>query len=349
MRTDFENSSLGQAWNTAMSGRGNDGRSRTRLVAIASLSIAVFLILVVYAFSHLSGTQKQSCPAFNSTLTALSQQPAAPPEITKIATIMENRPLANLVPIILAFSSVLGQGWPLRIFHSPQNELLLKSSPPIQRMINSGQLTLQELPDSLEFGSHEPVSAFLATPWLWEHLAPAKHVLMFQTDSILCANSNRRVDDFLDYDFIGAPINTTEGKTFNGGLSIRNRETVLEVLKNFNRQENGEFEDQWFTQRMRELPARPDGKPFANLPTLEIAKQFAVETIWHEKPFGMHQVSRWHPEELEKLNAWCPEYQIAAEGGLHPNHKENQPLLNVAPAEGPDADLDVIPWRNRQR
>ncbi|KAL8635013.1 MAG: hypothetical protein Q9228_007454 [Teloschistes exilis] len=350
MRLDYESNSLSQAWNRAMSSRFNSGRSWTRLTTIIASLFGLFsLFLIIYASSHLLRAQSNSCPEYNSTLTALTQNIAPPvPEITKIATIMENRPLANLIPIILAFSSVLGQGWPLRIFHSAQNVRLLKSSPAIQRMIESGHLTLQELPRTLDFDSHEPVSAFLATPWLWERLAPAKHVLMFQTDSILCSNSQRRVDDFLDYDFIGAPINLTEGKTYNGGLSIRNRDTVLEVLKRFNRQEGGEFEDQWFTQRMREMPPKPDGKPFANLPSLEIAKQFAVETIWHEKPFGMHQVSRWHPEELERLNAWCPEYQIAAEGGLHPNHKQNQPTLDVSAADGPDADIDVLPWKGRR-
>ncbi|KAL8963061.1 MAG: hypothetical protein Q9193_000635 [Seirophora villosa] len=345
MRTDYRYTSLGDVWERAKTATMDDRRwKKNRAVAVAlSFMVLVFLVLFILTLGHFR-SQVYNCPGKSTPpeWAQGSEQAAASsssPPSTKIATIIENRPLANLIPLILAFSAVLGPSWPIRIFHSPQNTRLFTTSPRITRLIESNQVTLRLLPPGLNFTTHEPVSAFYATPWLWENLAPAKHVLMFQTDSILCANSLRSVDDFLAYDFIGAPIEIADGggPNYNGGLSIRNREKMLEVLHHFTRPVNGQFEDQWFAERLRALPPKPDGDPAANLPSVEVASQFSVEQIWKEKPFGMHQISRWHPEKLDGLKSWCPEYQLAIGGGLHPFHK-TVATLDVG-SDPPGADV----------
>ncbi|KAL8646980.1 MAG: hypothetical protein Q9210_005825 [Variospora velana] len=255
----------------------------------------------------------------------------------KVATIIEDRPLANLVPLILAFSAVLGPTWPIRIFHTPHNTKLFTDSPSITRLIESNQVTLRLLPPGLKFNSHELVSVFFTTPWIWENLAPAKHVLVFQADAILCANSHRTADDFLEYDFIGAPIKTDSGYNYNGGLSIRNREKMLQILQNWTRPA-GQFEDQWYAARLRELPPKPNGEPAAKLPGLEVASQFSVETIWHEKPFGVHQVTRYQPDKLDEVYTWCPEYKLAVEGALHPEANKNAAILDFENITGHDLE-----------
>ncbi|KAL8655106.1 MAG: hypothetical protein Q9210_001086 [Variospora velana] len=119
-------------------------------------------------------------------------------------------------------------------------------------------------------------------------------------------------------DFIGAPIDPKIGKGMNGGLSLRNRERVIEVLgrsKFLGDWSTGdgadEFEDQWVGREMGKLPPRPNSEPGANIPSHEIAETFSVETLWHSQAFGLHQVSRWQPNHLEELAAWCPEYLLA--------------------------------------
>lgn len=150
------------------------------------------------------------------------------------------------------------------------------------------------MPPNTTFNDHNSVSEFLTGPWLWEELAPAEHVLVFQADSILCANSETRVDDFLHYDFVRAPIAVPEvgdsghGEGVNGGLSLRNRSMILDIVKNSNwslEMVDGTilhdgcsttkpclmFEDQWFYHKMKELGGR--------LPTKEVAMKFSVETV----------------------------------------------------------------------
>lgn len=93
----------------------------------------------------------------------------------------------------------------------------------------------------------------MTKPWLWESLAPAEHILIFQSDSMLCANAARSVDDYFEYDFIGAPIAKHLGVGYNGGLSLRKRSSIMRILNEWDweesQKEGDRFEDQWFFNR----------------------------------------------------------------------------------------------------
>jgi hypothetical protein len=120
------------------------------------------------------------------------------------------------------------------------------------------------------------------------------------------------------------------GVGYNGGLSLRNRNMMLTVigLSNFSAEaeyqrenpddktfEFHDVEDQWYYKKMVKLPPKADGSPAANLPTLEVAKTFAVEALWFDNPLGYHQVKRWHTDDLAKVDKWCPEWKLTKEGG----------------------------------
>lgn len=76
------------------------------------------------------------------------------------------------------------------------------------------------------------------------------------------------------------------------------------------------------TPRLRELqteeseadiPPTADGA--INLPSMEVARTFAVETIDYPHPLGVHQVHRWLKEEdqMLSLDDWCPEYKLCSQ------------------------------------
>lgn len=141
---------------------------------------------------------------------------------------------------------------------------------------------------------------------------------------MLCANAARSVDDFLEYDLIGAPIEKKFGQGYNGGLSMRSRSVILRVLDEWKYSDDPHpAEDQWFyarwvvsllfcirggygrfsggesranghaNHRFKDLRNREveegieDG---INLPSMEIARTFAVETIDHPHPLGNYSV-----------------------------------------------------------
>ena len=76
---------------------------------------------------------------------------------------------------------------------------------------------------------------------------------------MLCANAARSVDDYFEYDFVGAPIASHLGKGYNGGLSLRKRSSTLRILGQWNweetKKEGDRFEDQWYFNRYASLPS----------------------------------------------------------------------------------------------
>jgi hypothetical protein len=58
----------------------------------------------------------------------------------------------------------------------------------------------------------------------------------------------------------------------------------------------------------------PEAEGAINLPSLEVARTFAVETIDYPHPLGVHQVHRWLKEEEQQLSLdeWCPEYKLCS-------------------------------------
>jgi hypothetical protein len=237
------------------------------------------------------------------------------PSSKKVAALMETRATPNLVPLILHFSSVLGPTWPIKIFTTQAAIANLSTSAAFERKIADKSISFVLLPETETFKEHSSVSAFFSKPWFWEQLAPAERVLMFQSDSIICANSRRTVDDFLEYDFIGAPVREGLGAGYNGGLSIRNVPLILEIVNKESwsedrKEKNGkykdgpnvDYEDQWFYAKMSERNA--------HFPTQEVASQFAVETIWAEKPLGYHQANVWQAGSMDDILKWCPEYKM---------------------------------------
>ncbi|KAJ4388190.1 hypothetical protein N0V93_008797 [Gnomoniopsis smithogilvyi] len=218
------------------------------------------------------------------------------------AVIIETSIIANLIPIMLHFSNVLGLNWGMTLFTLEENwtEPL---SPVFQRALTSGRIEIRFLPEDVELTSSRGVSIFLTQPWIWEQLASAERVLLFQADSIICTKSEDIVDNYFMYDFVGAPIDAKYGQGYNGGLSIRNPRLFLEVVKETDFLTSGaEFEDQFFYKKLKEKNAE--------MPAEEIAKRFSVETVYYETPLGYHQPQRWQANNMRAIETWCPEVKM---------------------------------------
>ena len=167
----------------------------------------------------------------------------------KVAVIIDTRASGNIVPLVLHFSSVLGPTWPVVIYTPADNFGTFSTSASLLRYQKIGRVIVRPLAEGVWFPNWDSVSVFLTTSWLWEELAPAEQILLFQSDSVLCSNSVRSVEDFFEYDYIGAPIHPHWGRGFNGGLSLRRRSTIMRVLTDWTYMPGQGPEDQWFFAR----------------------------------------------------------------------------------------------------
>ncbi|KAL1868481.1 hypothetical protein Daus18300_005915 [Diaporthe australafricana] len=174
---------------------------------------------------------------------------------SKVALLIENRANPILAPLMLHFISVVPPDWRFRFMGSVESVEHLNKSVAIREQVNLGKLDLTYIPSNMSVSSQEEISRFLTTMWLYETvLAPAEWLLIFQTDSILCANSQLNLNDFLDYDWIGAPWNPGSRFGGNGGLSIRRVSAILDVLRSQARADFSEAEDVWLTERLGHRP-----------------------------------------------------------------------------------------------
>ncbi|KAJ3024338.1 hypothetical protein HKX48_000013 [Thoreauomyces humboldtii] len=281
---------------------------RTLLFLLIAAGTLLAALLLLFPNTHAG---RAAAGGFTMAIQKVQKEPPKVISSPTVAVIIENRPLKNLLPVIIHFAGVLGPTWPIHVFKGRQNSDLFAGSAAIQRLVQSGRIVMHDLPKDAVFSSHTDVSRFLTKPWVWEQLLPADHALLFQADAMLCANSRYRPEDFLQYSLIGAPIDRQWGVGYNGGLSLRHVPSVLRVIEKFDwNQTPGEFEDQWFFARMQLIEG-------TRLPTEQEAMPFSVETIWFDRPLGYHQPKRWQEARMGEILAYCPEVALAEEGQLY--------------------------------
>ena len=117
--------------------------------------------------------------------------------------------------------------------------------------------------------------------WQKIKLCGARHAIIFQSDTLLL---NGELDEFLQYDYVGAPWHIKWMgmlEVGNGGLSLRNVDTMLDICTYCPRLEYMTNEDIYFCYWciIREFKIAP----------IDVAKKFAVETVYYESPCGLHK------------------------------------------------------------
>ncbi|RSM03714.1 hypothetical protein CDV31_010396 [Fusarium ambrosium] len=174
---------------------------------------------------------------------------------SKLALLVETRPLPILAPLVLHFISVVPPDWPFLFMGSHDSIEAINNSFAIRQRVMEGKLTLTPVPTNMSVQSQEMASRFFTNLWLYEKvLYPAEWLLVFQTDSIICANSKHELDDYIEYDWVGAPWSPNSAWGGNGGLSLRRVSRIIDVLRNHTRPHNAEPEDVWLTERLSHHP-----------------------------------------------------------------------------------------------
>jgi hypothetical protein len=211
-----------------------------------------------------------------------------------LAVIVEFRSDIILITVVHNIIRHIPADWPVQIFHGPNNSDFIQNST-LWRYIRTGKVFLTKLP---EFPGDRYVfqNTVYTNSSFWQ-LVRGEKILFFHADSVLCSNSPHEISDYFVYDWVGAPW--TNGAVGNGGLSFRSRSKILSLLK-IRKYAGGIAEDIWYSEY---LPLVGKIAPY------QIAKTFAVETVFYENPFGVHK-PQLNKTELEKLWNICPESKL---------------------------------------
>jgi len=213
--------------------------------------------------------------------------PYIPKETDHYAVIIEPRLHPDLLTVIKSTMFHLNKTnspikWGLQIFHGNQNKKLVEN---IQLTLGNVILTNMYVDNF----THEEHSRYMESVEFWKQVKGTK-ALIFQTDSLLLRSG---IDDFLKYDYVGAPWRKPKENQWvgNGGLSLRTVSKMIEICEN-NPVTEDILEDIYFMKYM-------EGNGVADI---ETAMKFSMEDVFSPNPLGVHNPIRHiGPEQLKKV------------------------------------------------
>ena len=102
--------------------------------------------------------------------------------------------------------AVVPPDWKFLVLGSRENIAQINSSMGIQLNQADGKLEIKERPQNESYAAQEQRSRLLTDLNFYDKYLPgAEWLLVFHSDSILCANAKSDLDDWLKYDWVGAP------------------------------------------------------------------------------------------------------------------------------------------------
>ena len=238
--------------------------------------------------------------------------------MNKVAVILETRKHNALEYVLCNAITVLPIDWRIQIMHGTLNKDYILSTIDSNELLfnNKNRIILTNL--NFESITQQDSSKLLLSENYWNRVC-GDLILTFQCDSILCINSKYKISDFEQFDYIGGywgknlyPMESKYNWVMNGGLSLRKKEFMLNIIKNKLQKylDNGgnPCEDYFFSSCI------------TNIPTVKDVITFSIDCGYQaplnmEKPFGFHKpwvmnVNKGQGKYFEDIKKVCPEVEI---------------------------------------
>lgn len=209
--------------------------------------------------------------------------PRPPAQSDRLAIIVDTRDELFLLHVIrIAIHHLAPKGFSFLFVHGTENAVFAKT------LIAPLGVSLRELP--VPHLTPTLYSELLAHRPFWDDLK-SEHVLLYEMDTFI---RHGNIEPFLEYDYVGAPWKpsqcpwvTSKSRVGNGGLSLRRRSAMLRCLDTRSPRYDSS-EDVFFAQTCEDL---------LYLPSIDVARSFAVETWEHPDPLGFHKPWLYLPAE----------------------------------------------------
>jgi hypothetical protein len=237
--------------------------------------------------------------------------------MNKIAIIVETRKHKALNFVLENVMSNLPNEWKLQIFHGLDNLQYIKNIIDSNSFLQSIKFKITFTNLNIKNLTQEDSSQIMLSENFWESVN-GETVLYFECDSILCPNSKYKVDDFEEFDYIGGywgnrlyPLNEPYPVVMNGGVSIRKRKFMLDIIKNkwksYIKQGGNPCEDYFVSACV------------TNKPTTKQVLSFSIdcgyiEPLNNECPFAIHKPwgvtpAKGHGRSYNQLKQICPDIE----------------------------------------
>lgn len=120
--------------------------------------------------------------------------------------------------------------WAVQIFYTGKGQSLngVDINKGLKRMIDRNEVILTTIPESISAIKRKQFEVWTER-WIWENMVADK-VLTFGGSASICGNSPHTIENFLHFDYIGAPWGVAKGNGGDGGISVRTRQAMLDVI-----------------------------------------------------------------------------------------------------------------------
>ena len=195
------------------------------------------------------------------------------------AIIVEPREHKALPYVLENFLKNLSEEWSFIIFHGNKNLEFVNTI--IEEKLENYKHRIRLISlnvDNLSINDYN--NLFKYNKQFYECI-PTETFLVFQTDTIIIEKHKYLINMFLDYDFVGAPLNhypRGNERVGNGGLSLRKKSKMLEIMEKEG--SNHYPEDVYFSCPQNVAIRKP---------SFTEALLFSVEEVFNGISFGCHK------------------------------------------------------------
>lgn len=220
--------------------------------------------------------------------------------------IVEPRPHKLLESVIHNFDSIMPPSWDLYVFYGKSHYNFAHKA--TEKILKRNKFLIQLDTDNLDAKGYNKL---LKQESFWNKVN-AEHILVFQTDSVLCKNSKYKIEEFMNYNYIGCPYNghyigkhemgIWSGKHYFygiGGLSYRKKSFMIDCIRNYPIDDDFP-EDVFYSNCVAETKDKPENAMVLN--------KFCTQFSGLDYSFGVHK-----PERLvnkKEFSGYCPEIKI---------------------------------------
>jgi hypothetical protein len=215
------------------------------------------------------------------------------------AIIVEPRCHPALEFVLKNFYDNLSDEWKFIIFHGENNKeaaLNICCKYFIPKRVKLVNLKVDNL-------THQQYNKLFYTDEFYSYIE-TETFLVFQTDAIICTTHKDLINKFLKYDYVGAPWLHIQN-VGNGGLSLRKKSKMLEILKIKTDNNKLIFNNKYINEDITFSLTHDTDNISIFKPSVEESKEFAIESIYNEKSFGLHKTYVYM--NVTELSTWCPD------------------------------------------
>ena len=185
----------------------------------------------------------------------------------------------------------LNDKWNVILFHGNKNEDFVKEIIDKHLEKYKSRITLISLKkDDLHYSDY---NSLLLDKDFYTNI-PTEMFLVFQTDSFIISKNKDKINEFLEFDYVGSPWYFPQGhqhshlneKVGNGGFSLRKKSKMLEIIDKCKSKWDHNGEDRFFSMPCDDIKIHK--------PNAKKAEEFCSETKLHNSSFAIHKVWEYH-------------------------------------------------------